>query len=74
MPMTAQAVKMMGRRGSWMYCPLLLRAYREKSGILQASVDHEPVTEDMQLSQRYAFVLPETVALSAKICPEPPAL
>jgi len=51
-PTTAQAVKIMGRTGSWIYCPRLVLAYREKSGMLQASVDQEPVTEDMQESQR----------------------
>ena len=42
--------------------------------MLQARVDQEPVTADMELRKRYAFVLPETVAFRAKILPDPPAL
>jgi hypothetical protein len=61
-PITAHTVKMMGRKGSCMNCPLLDLAYREKSGMLHASVAQEPVTEDIELRNRYAFVLPETVA------------
>lgn len=61
-PMRPHKVKMIGRKGSWMNWPRDERAYREKSGILQASVAQDPVTEDIQESQRYAFVLPPTLA------------
>lgn len=51
-------VKIAGKNGSWMYWPLLDFAYREKSGILQAKVAQDPVTADMDESQRYALVDP----------------
>lgn len=73
-PRTPQTVKIAGKKGSWIYCPLLDLAYREKSGILQAKVAHEPVTADMEESQRYALVLPCTVSGMLKSSPEPPAL
>jgi hypothetical protein len=74
MPMTPQMVKMIGRNGSWIYWPLLDRAYREKSGMLHARVAQLPVTADMELSHRYALVLPWTVSGKLKSSPLPPAL
>lgn len=52
MPMTAHSVKIIGSTGNWMYCPLLDLAYLEKSGMLHASVDQVPVTEDMHERKR----------------------
>lgn len=73
-PTTAHSVNIIGRNGSCMNCPLLDFAYREKSGMLHASVAQEPVTEDIEVRNKYALVLPETVAFCAKIFPDPPAL
>ena len=42
--------------------------------MLQASVAQLPVTADMELSHRYALVLPETVSGRLKSWPLPPAL
>lgn len=73
-PSTPQSVKMIGKNGSWMYWPLDDLAYLLKSGMLQASVAQDPVTADMQLSQRYAYVDPLTVGCRSNKFPLPPAL
>lgn len=44
-PKTPHTVKMRGRNGNWTNWPFADLAYLVKSGMLQAKVAHDPVTE-----------------------------
>ena len=74
MPTNVERVWMIGMKDSCTYWLLDVLAYREKSGMLQASVEKLPQMEDIADRNAHAVADPVSVACCEKIGPAPPAL